>query len=141
MSAKRDVARLLLFPATALLISAAITGCSSGAGATSPSTRTVSRPATYATVPALKAAFVKAGGDCSDWNPRNGSCGSTHLFIFRNAKTRDTFIALTKSQHKNFPSLDSGNGLLVGQNWVVDTAEPELYKAGLGGTVVSLDDD
>jgi len=123
---------LVALAALGLLVS--VGGCS---GPLTPSP--AEPPKTYATVVELKDAFVKAGGECPDWvqgdritnAAQSGDCSSsTVLSIYLSEAKRDETIANLKNLS------DLGVHLLVGENWIINTEDPETYADLLGGTVV-----
>jgi hypothetical protein len=113
--------------ATATVLVLALSGCTS-----EPQAR-------YDTVVDLRDAYVAAGGACPEWVEGNhitkaaqsGDCdSSTVLSIYLNESGRDSVIADMKS-------LSLGDmHLLVGENWVINTKDPEAYLDSLGGTVI-----
>lgn len=95
--------------------------------------------ATYSTVVELRDAFVKAGGDCPDWVANNrvklaaqsGDCdANTVLSTYLSADIRDQVVTTLKG-------LSVDTHLLVGENWVINVADPDLFVKVLGGTVVT----
>ncbi|MFB9309333.1 hypothetical protein BJY17_001205 [Agromyces hippuratus] len=96
--------------------------------------------ATYSTVDELREAFVAAGGECPEWvqgdqvtlAAQSGSCSDdTVLSIYTGATDRDEVVGNLKTL------LSDDLSLLVGENWIINVPEPELYVDKLGGTVVT----
>jgi hypothetical protein len=124
--------RVLVAGAILLLL----TGCSASSAKTA---KPAAPKATYATVTALRDAFVKAGGSCDDWNEtdvvtvaaQSGDCSdSTVLSIYVSQTSRDQIVNFAKTS-------GVAAHLLVGKNWIINTPNPQKYVKNLGGTVVT----
>ncbi|WP_201516885.1 hypothetical protein [Gulosibacter hominis] len=126
--------------ATPLAISAvALTGCSLVGGGDDEAKPTISGEATeYQTLDELKAAFVAAGGECDEWeavdpgeyDAEAGRCGeSTVLAVYRSPDQIPEVVSRAQQ-------LATQTHLLVGENWVINTPNPEKFVEQLGGTTV-----
>lgn len=101
--------------------------------------------ATYSTVEDLKEAFVKAGGECDEWDAthsvegsaESGTCGThTVLSTYVSQAATEDRIEETKSF---LESVDGDWGSwLVGENWIIHGPDVHEIKEELGGTVVSI---
>ena len=132
------------FSLAALAISAslALAGCSGlpGAPGTEASVPAITgKPTSYASIEELRDAYVAAGGECNEWEPldagktdgQGGYCNSkTTLAVFGNP---DDLAATVK----NTIDLAGTVHLLVGENWVVNTPNPQDFVETLGGTITS----
>ncbi|TQJ35578.1 hypothetical protein [Arthrobacter sp. SLBN-122] len=113
-------------------------------------TPTVSAPpadgGTYATVTALKAAFVKAGGACPDFKQTNkitlaaesAEC-STNTVISTYVSSNDIsqLIQTVKKLNADLKTT-GGNSWLVGANWVINSPVSANMQEKLGGKIVSF---
>ena len=124
--------RLVLIGACGLMLAGCATMPPSAPASPSPK-------ATYATVVELRDAYVAAGGECPDWTASNrvklaaesGDCSSnTVLSTYLSTDIRDQVVTTLKS-------FGTDVHLLVGENWVINTPDPESLVKKLGGTVVS----
>ncbi len=126
--------------AAPLAISAVtLTGCSLIDGGDDEAKPTIFGEATeYQTLDELKAAFVTAGGECDSWEPVDpgdydaeaGRCGdSTVLAVYHNPDQIPEVVARAQQ-------LATTTHLLVGENWVVNTPNPENFVDQLGGTTI-----
>lgn len=116
-----------------------LTGCSFIGGNDDEAKPTVSGEATeYQSLDELKSAFVAAGGDCDEWeavdpgeyDAEAGRCGeSTVLAIYHKPDQIPEVVARAQQ-------LATKTHLLVGENWVVNTPNPENFVKQLGGTTV-----
>lgn len=122
-----------------VLILLALTGCSAPASPASTKTEAAKPKATYSTVAELKKAFENAGGDCSAWEQtdavkvaaQSGDCTrQTVLSVYVSATSRDQVVTFAKTS-------GVAAHLLVGENWIINTPNPEEYVKKLGGTVVT----
>lgn len=98
---------------------------------------------TYDKVADLKDAFVKAGGECTEWTESNkvkiaqqsGECGTaTVLSVYLSRDAVERRIETTKSSIFG----DSGNDWLVGDNWIINTTDAVKLQDKLGGKIVSF---
>lgn len=138
-----------------LLGAIALSGCAgSGVAATDTlqptPTQTVSAPpvdgGTYATVTALKAAYVKAGGACPDFKQTNritlaaesAEC-STNTVISTYVSSSDIseLIQTVKKLNADLKTT-GGNSWLVGENWVINSPTSASVQEKLGGKIVSF---
>ena len=126
--------RIALITAIGLLLTGCVSTPTSVAESPTPAPK-----ATYATVVELRDAYMKAGGACPDWQPNNvvklaaqsGACdANTVLSTYLSSDIRDQVVTTLKG-------FGGGVHLLVGENWVINTLDPESYVSELGGTVVS----
>ena len=133
----------------------ALTGCSaSGAAVSAPVTPTARQTATvppadggtYSTVVALKAAYVKAGGDCSDFKQTNkitlaaesADCSSnTVISTYLSSTDISQLIQNVKKLNADLKS-SGGNSWLVGENWVINSPVTAKIQEKLGGRLVSF---
>jgi hypothetical protein len=113
-------------------------------------TPTVSGPpadgGSYATVGALKAAFVKAGGACPDFKQTNritlaaesAEC-STNTVISTYVSSNDIsqLIQTVKKLNADLKTT-GGNSWLVGENWVINSPTSTDMQEKLGGKIVSF---
>lgn len=130
----RFAARISAVAASALLL----TGCSApgGGGETKP---TVSGEATsYDSLEELKGAFVAAGGECDEWESVDpgdydavaGRCGeNTVIAVYNRPEQIDEVVSRALQ-------LATGTHLLVGDNWIINTPDPDRFVDALGGTTV-----
>lgn len=103
--------------------------------------------ATYSTVEELKTAYVKAGGECGDWDAthavegsaESGTCG-THAVLSTYVSPAATQERVEKT--KSFLQTVGGDwgSWLVGENWIISSPDVREVKDELGGTVVSIQD-
>lgn len=119
----------------ATLATTALTGCSSNA-----------YPETYSSVEELRDAFVKAGGECPEWEQRNqvslsaesGECSSqTVLSIYSSESDRDQVVNTQKELHKMVDM--GGMHLLVGANWIINDPNVKDLDRAIGGIFITTD--
>lgn len=136
----RIIRPALLLASMALLLA----GCAVATPAKTPTPIGPTPNAHYSTVVALKKAFEQAGGYCPDWvqndnvtsAAQSGDCTEhTTLMIFTSTDDRDQVVA----NNKSFASYGEGIpiNLLVGENWIINTPNPDQFAEQLGGTVVT----
>jgi len=97
-------------------------------------------PSSYRSVEELKEAFVKAGGECPDWEQTNqvklaaesGTCSESNvLSIYSSEAVRDEALAAYKS-------IALGDStLLVGENWIINDKRVKELDSAIGGTFVT----
>lgn len=129
--------------------SAPAAGTSTSAPTPTP-TPTVSAPptsgGTYATVVALKNAYVKAGGECPDFVQTNrvtlaaesAEC-STNSVISTYVSSSDISQLIQNVKKLNAEVKSTGgNSWLVGENWVINSPTAAKMQEKLGGKVVSF---
>lgn len=118
--------------AGAAVVAFIVSGCASQPEVVEPQAR-------YDTVIELRNAYVKAGGSCKQYDEHNrvtnaaqsADCNeSTVLSIYLSEAKRDETIDTLKDVAVTEISL------LVGENWIINTKDPEAYVEALGGTVV-----
>ncbi len=102
----------------------------------------VAPKATYESVNELRLAFVNAGGSCADWIQDNavvdaiesGTCGpQTVLMVFSTAEEAETRAEYLRQRMSAF-GMDVA--LLLGDNWLVNSAESSLVEPTLGGRLI-----
>lgn len=123
------------FLATLIAATLALTGCGPDESGGS-----------YNDVEALRDAFVKAGGNCDEWDQTNkvlgaaqsGECGmDTVLSTYLNHDAVQDRIADTKDSI--FGAM--GDDWLTGENWIINGENIEELQRKLGGQVVSFKND
>ncbi|RRJ87315.1 hypothetical protein EG850_05795 [Gulosibacter macacae] len=120
----------------ALVASAALAGC---AGGGEPIPTITGTPSSYESVESIRDAFVAAGGACPAWeaidpgdyDAEAGRCDdSTVIAVYKDpAELADVVKRATE--------LATETHLLVGENWVLNTPNPQDFVDALGGTVVT----
>lgn len=135
-----------------LIGSIALTGCSSGESqpgseSESPSAEVSSEAPTplgemsFATVTELKDALVAEGFPCPEWIETNqvklaatsGTCDdSSVLSVYTSNSAKEDVIQNLKSFTGDF-----GGHLVVGENWILNTADNEVWAEKLGAMPVS----
>jgi hypothetical protein len=93
-------------------------------------------------IESLRAAYVAAGGDCSEWagaspfegGSSSGDCSSTNLLaLFTSSDpvpTEATRLARVAAD------LGSSGGILYGPNWIVNADDSAKVAGGMGGTLI-----
>ncbi|WP_423058724.1 hypothetical protein [Brevibacterium linens] len=100
----------------------------------------------YDDINALRDAFIKAGGDCEEWDESNqvlgaaqsGDCGtSTVLSVYLTHDAVQQRIADTKDSIFGA----AGGEWLTGENWVINTDDVRSLQKKMGGQIVSFGSD
>lgn len=135
----------------------ALTGCggTSSAAQSAPTSTPAATPSvstppadggTYATVEALKDAFVEAGGACPEFVQSNrvtlaaesADCSKdTVLSTYVSSGDISQLIQNVKKLNEQFKS-SGDNSWLVGENWVINSPSAADMQEKLGGKVVSF---
>jgi len=101
---------------------------------------------TYATVEALKASFVKAGGACPDFKQTNritlaaesAECSAnTVISTYVSSSDISQLIQTVKKLNADLKTT-GGNSWLVGENWVINSPTSTDIQEKLGGKIVSF---
>lgn len=128
--------RSLVAAALALVTTTALAGC---AGGGEPIPTITGTPTSYESVESVRDAFVAAGGECPTWeaiDPGNydaeaGRCDdSTVIAVYKNPTELADAV-------KRATELATETHLLVGENWLLNTPNPQDFVDALGGTVVT----
>ena len=116
-----------------------LTGCGATAAPTAAPTQDT-YPATFKTVEDLRDAFVRAGGECPEWEQSNhiplaaesGTCSDSNvLSIYTSQKDRDELV-------DGFKSIAlEGSTILVGENWIINDPSVRDLDPALGGVIFS----
>ena len=125
-----------------LLLTTALSGCAGipGLGGGETPTPPITGAATsYDTLEQLRDAFVAAGGECGSWeeidpgeaDARGGRCDDTTvLAVYANKAELDDAV-------ERSINLATSTHLLVGENWMLNTPEPQRFVDALGGRVIT----
>lgn len=99
----------------------------------------------YNDVEALRDAFVKAGGECEEWEQtdkvlgaaQSGECGmNTVLSTYLTHDAVQDRIAETKDSIFG----EMGDDWLTGENWIINGGDIDELQKKMGGQVVSFSD-
>lgn len=100
----------------------------------------------YPTVASLKAAYVRAGGECPDFKQTNritlaaesAECStSTVISTYVSSSDISELIQTVKKLNADLKTT-GGNSWLVGENWVINSPTAAIVQEKLGGKIVSF---
>ncbi|MGO1544853.1 MAG: hypothetical protein ACTHXA_11025 [Gulosibacter sp.] len=130
--------RILTTVATLSVGGLALTGCAGG-GDGDPAPSITGEATSYDSLEGLRDLYVEAGGDCPEWeeidpgeyDAQAGRCSDQVVIAIYNDTTQidevvDRALDLMMPTH-----------MIVGENWIINTPDPDQYVAALGGMVVS----
>ncbi|WP_146137431.1 hypothetical protein [Gulosibacter molinativorax] len=123
--------------ATFGLASLALAGCAGGGGDATPSV--TGEPTSYESVEELRDAYVAAGGECPNWEELDpgdydavaGRCSDQVVISVYNDPSQIEGVV------QSALDLAIPAHLLVGENWIINTPNPEDFVDALGGGVVT----
>ncbi|KAB1644046.1 hypothetical protein [Gulosibacter chungangensis] len=125
------------FLVTLGVASIALVGCSGGDSSSEPTI--TGEATTYDSLEELRDLYVEAGGECpeweeldpGDWDAVAGRCSdSVVITVFNDTSQIDEVV-------QSSLDLIVETHLLVGENWIINTANPENYVDALGGAVIT----
>jgi hypothetical protein len=133
-----------LAPALLLAACLALAGCGGGKNEAKPvgSSAGTAKAKSYDGVEDLRDAYIRAGGECNDWNKSNkvtgaaesGECGgSVVLSTYLSSQAAQDQVKTTKEALGDTIALH----WLVGENWIINAPDVDDVKKKLGGTIVS----
>lgn len=101
--------------------------------------------ARYDSVAELKEAFVTAGGECPDFKQTNRVKFSAESADCSTTTVLSTYLSAEAVQKRVDESKEAFAGLdsstwLVGENWIVNTSNPESFQNKMGGQLISWGD-
>lgn len=97
-------------------------------------------PTEYRSVEELRDAFVKAGGECENWEQTNkvrlatesGTCSTSNvLSIYSSRNAVDEAVQVFKSLGAG------GQSLLIGENWIINDPNVRNLDPAIGGTFLT----
>ena len=101
----------------------------------------------YTSITSLKAAFVKAGGQCWEWKidtEATRASGEDAVYADCDGKTRIVFhrkeqnvLKRALESAKLYRSLKFKINMLVGPNWMINSDQVKLVHKKLGGTLIT----
>lgn len=134
---KPHLRRTVVSVVTLGVASFALTGCFGGGGSAEP---TITGEATsYESLEELRDLYVEAGGECpeweeldpGDWDAIAGRCSdSVTISIYNDTSQIDEVV-------QSAVDLVIETHLLVGENWIINTPNPEDFVDALGGNVIT----
>ena len=97
----------------------------------------------YSDIEALRDAYMRAGGECENWEETNnvlgaaqsGDCGMhTVISIYLNHDAVQDRIAETKESI----FAEATDDWLTGENWIINGNDPDRLREEMGGQIVSF---